>query len=497
MAVGRQVTDVLGPEFTVTIDGKPRKVVTAEFVPMRPVREMGAAGPRPAPAEAERPDVPYSSNAASPRGRLIVLAVDSSNTTFGEGAQILKAAGRFLDQLGPNDKVALITVPASRSNVDFTSDHRRLRAALDRAIGLAQPMPRRWNIGLYEAIAIEQHSDARTEAIVMDRYCPQTARVSEAVVEECKAEVRSQAINMATETHQLVNTSLRALRGLLEALREIDGPKSLVWISEGLPIDGPGAEMADIGRLAARARTTVNVIMIDAPMVDVMEAEKSPSEREDRELERRGLEMMATQTRGVLFPISVNPDAVFQRIENELAGYYLLGVESAPTDRDGKRHGINVAVRRQGVTVRARREFQALAEANAKPETTGERLLRTLRSPFAVTELPLRLATYAYQDPASAKVRVVVATEIEREKEAGTAAADVTIGFVLMDASGKSIANNVRRARITPVDGPRGLLLEDVAVLPLDPGEYTLRLAAVDDRGRRGSIERPLTSPGR
>lgn len=488
-ARGRQITDMRGPEFAVTIDGRPRKIVTADYVPLRPAGRAafgGTSGDQP-PPEAEG----FSTNASSPRGRLILLAVDSANITFGEGSQVLRAAGQFLDKLGPNDKVALITVPQREPSIDFTSDRRRLRAALDRAIGQAQALPQRLNIGGSEAIAIDDHSNARTEAGVMQRFCPQTPRSNPLALETCKLEVRSQAMHQAEEIRRRTDLALRALRGALEALGTIDGPKALVWIAEGLPIDAPGA-MADISTLATRARTSVHVIAIDAPMVNVMEAETSPSGREDRDLERRGLELMASLTGGVLFPTSANPDAVFDRVENELAGYYLLGVESIASDRDGKRHPIKVTVRRQAAEVRARREFQSSSDADARSETTGDRLLRTLKSPFAVTDLSMRLATYAYHEPNGAKVRVAVATEIEREREADATAANATIGILLADATGRIVVNSVRRTTVAPLDGPRGLLLEDVAVLSLDPGTYALKVAAVDDRGRRGSIERPL-----
>src|SRR5262245_59867388 len=173
---GKQVTDIRGPEFTVNIDGKPRKIVNAEFVSLKPASALAAEkddrvqAPQLAP---ERAESTYTSNAGAERGRLILLVVDSGNTTFGEGAQVLKAAGQFIDRLGPSDKVASFTVPHSPNIVDFTSDHRRVRNAVTQAVGQWQDLPRRWNIGMYEAVVIEEHSDARIEAMVMDRFCPQ------------------------------------------------------------------------------------------------------------------------------------------------------------------------------------------------------------------------------------------------------------------------------------------------------------------------------------
>src|SRR5512145_1463307 len=87
---GRPVTDMLGPEFTVTVDGRPRKVVGAQFIPMRPARDARANA-------ADKPEIPFSSNTGGDRGRLILIAVDRDSITFGDGRHMAKAAEKFLD----------------------------------------------------------------------------------------------------------------------------------------------------------------------------------------------------------------------------------------------------------------------------------------------------------------------------------------------------------------------------------------------------------------
>ena len=88
---------------------------------------------------------------------------------------------------------------------------------------------------MYEAISIFQHSDSRTEAIVINRFCG-TLRGMAAV--ECESQVRSQAAQIAEEIRERVDNSIRTLRSVLESLRDVEGPKSLVWISEGLVMCG-------------------------------------------------------------------------------------------------------------------------------------------------------------------------------------------------------------------------------------------------------------------
>ena len=192
----------------------------------------------------------------------------------------------------------------------------------------------------------------------------------------------------------LTDDSLRALESILDALRAIEGPKHLVWLSEGLVIDGPGAIIRPIERAAAAARTTIHVLLVDPPLADVSVGARPPTPLYDRMQEEQGLRQLAAMTRGDLRRVGPNADAVFERLEREISGYYLLGVESLPSDEDGKGHEIDVSVLRRGTRVRARREFLLPAPDEEPNGGIDEQMQRALQAPFVVTGLPLRLATY-------------------------------------------------------------------------------------------------------
>lgn len=478
---GRPVSDMREPEFAVTVDGKPRLVTAAQFIFTRPPEPTARA------TAPEKPDVLVSSNTTAEHGRLVVIAVDRQSISFGQGRDVFLAASKFLDTLGPNDKVAFVTIPRGPI-VDFTSNHELVQRELDRMVGEAHRMVQQINLGIYEAFALEQPIDVQAAAKALLRVCGRFAPDSEAW-EQCQIQLHAEAGTIVADVRHRADESIRALSSILEALRDVEEQKSLIWISEGLIIEGPGGELGGLERLAAAARTTINVIMLDAPLGDISERTDSPTGREDRNLEVRGLEMLTGRTRGVLFPVSANAAGVFQRMEEQLSGYYLLAVESAPTDGDGKAHPINVSVRRQGVTVRSRRQFQVMTDDAAGKLTPEARLMRTLRSPFAATDFPLRLATYAFQEPHSSKVHVLVATEIEQKTKEPV---DLTIAFTLTDRDGKIAVDGMQRAKLTPVEGPTGPLLEHSGAFSIDPGSYTLKLAAIDGDGRRGSIEHPV-----
>ena len=481
--LGRPVTDLRAPEFTVTVDGEPRRVVEAQWFSLRPTEADERLG------EPEAPDVFYTSNATATRGRLIVIAVDRESITFGGGRGVMQAAGRFLDTLGSNDRVAFVTVPQPGPFVDFTANHERVRSAVDGMVGLESAYRGQFNLGTSEAIALVERSDPIVNTDVMQRLCGQYQPGSAAYA-ECVVEVRSEAVVMVQDLRYRARNSLRALESILEGLNEIDGPKSLVWISEGLVVRDPTVALSRVARLAAASRTTVNVVLVDAPLVDVTLRELPPSPRQDRRLQEEGLETLAGMTRGALFRVYVNADRVFQRLEEVLSGYYLLGIEALPTDRDGDRHRIGVSVGRRGATVRARNEFRFTPEEQVAEESVNERLARMLRSPFATAELPLRLATYAYRDGAgSQKVQLVIATEVDGDRNEP---ADLTMGYSLLDSEGVVVVSGTERATATPVDTPNGPVLENAWGLLVDPGSYTLRLAVVDEGGRRGSVEHPV-----
>ena len=116
---GRPIPDVEASEFTVSIDGDPRNVVQAQFIWLRPPQES-------LPPALESQPIFYTSNTDQRRGRLIVIAVDEESIHFGEGRHVMRAAGEFVDQLTPLDRVALMALPTGQY-IDFTSDLDRVR----------------------------------------------------------------------------------------------------------------------------------------------------------------------------------------------------------------------------------------------------------------------------------------------------------------------------------------------------------------------------------
>lgn len=476
---GRPVSDLLAPDFVVKIDGGVRRVVSAEHV-----RIDVEAAKKQATTDAETESF-FTTNLAPPNGRLIAIAVDQSNIRTGAARPILTSAAKFLDHLSPADKVAFVAFPAPGVAVDFTADHTRIRSAMARVTGVQSRHRGRFNIGIWEAKAIVDNHDEITRRSVVARECAMMQGVD---LERCERDIELEAGDMISAQRLDTTIALRGLQDLLTDLSTVEGPKTLILLSEGLILDTMGGELDEIVRLAAIARVSINVLLMDVPRFEVTQAQLPPSATEDRNLEVQGLETLVGMSRGAIYRIVGSGDAAFDRLASEISAYYLLGVEQAPRDRDGKRHRIDVEVRRRNVSVRSRRAFvlSSAAEASLTPQ---DRLITALKTPFGVAEVPLRLTSYAYQDSATSKVRVVLAAEVG---QSGAPASEYTVGYVLIDDQGKVAHSGQEKRRLQPIDGRSNMPLEFVGSVLVEPGIYSVRFAVVDAEGRKGSIVRDL-----
>ena len=473
-AEGSPVPDLAASDFEVAVDGELRPVVEAQFIP------LGPAEPRPTAAPAAGPF--FSSNADEPPGRLVVLAIDEESFLFGEGRHVMRAAADFVDTLDPTDRVALLAVPQPGAYIDLTADHERVRRAVAGLAGRGRPPQASLNIGLFEAYQIAEYGNAGMEAEVVDRVC-----ADDIGVVACRQLVRAESRQIVNETRERTDAVRRELESILEGLGEIEGPKALVWVSGGFVIDGAGLTLREVERRAAAARTTLYVVMLDEPLIDVSQRALAPTPRQDRRMQEEGLLAAASLTGGRLLRAGNNPAPLFGRIRSELTGYYLLGVESRPEDAERDGLAIEVAVRRAGARVRAGRTVRLPSETAATGE--AERLARMLRSPNAARELPLRLATYAYRLADSPRMQLLAALEVG----APGGLSPLTVSYLLRDP-----ARTTGWAETLPVtprlaDGPHGPVLEVSLPIPVEaPGRYSLRFAVIDAAGRRGSVEHPV-----
>ena len=474
---GQPILRLTPADFNVRIDGNPRRVVSAEWVSLTPEPKGTAV------------EVPegYSSNEHATGGRLIVLAIDEPNIRFGGAQALLKAAAGFVDHLSPSDRVAVISLGLASHATPFSADRERIKRAISLMVGqkTSAGTLRNYAIGLTEALAINNGDRSTMEAVIA-RECA-TERTIEGR-QMCAQSIEVEAMQIARDVLQGADQTIRALRDVLVALRAIDGSKTLIVMSEGFVAETAEARIIELGSLAASARTSLYALQLDDQLFDMTERRMAPAPGADRHARSQGLETLAGAARGALFTIATSASPIFDRIQSELSGYYLLGVESDPRDSDGKTHPVRVDVPRRGAIVRARRQMLAASAADVQVRTPRQAVAASLGAPLLLSALPLRVATFALQGPERSKVQLLIHADIGTDYAASKR---MSVGYVITDSQGQVVDSQAADTRLNPVMNGVPSALEYTAGASLAPGEYSLKLA-VADGDKVGSIEHPI-----
>jgi hypothetical protein len=161
---------------------------------------------------------------------------------------------------------------------------------------------------------------------------------------------------------------LNGLRSLIKLLSTEPGRKTVVMFSAGIPVtDRPGGrpEVGDLAKLlgqdAAATNTTIYTLHIDTGPTRQMAAESRKTDRpplsraRDNAVTSRLLEEFSGASGGALMRVVMGGgEFALDRVLRETSSHYLLGVEPADADRDGKVRDLRVKVDQKGVTVRSR-----------------------------------------------------------------------------------------------------------------------------------------------
>jgi len=323
-----KVVDTLGPDsFVVAVDGKPRRVLWARYVSRGP----GSSG------EAIRRQVNRSDTlrfAAEP-ARNILVVVDETSIQRGAERTVLQAAGALIDRFGLDDRIGVIRIPVMRDNrVALTTERPELREALRQVVGRAA-----------------QASASPADEPLARQQQAQAADPNRAVtdpVQTTGGERERPPTAAAPDTGRPADEGLApllgvvdSLQGLLKALQPSPGRKAIVLFSGGLP-PAESSRLDDVALQAAAAHTVIYAFGLQGLHGD------APSAPDLAALER-----LAKATGGSYGALGRNADRSVERVVPELAACYVLGIESAPSDADGRRHALRVETPRQSLTLRA------------------------------------------------------------------------------------------------------------------------------------------------
>ena len=470
---GRPVVDLTSGDFTVFVAGTPRKVVSAEWIPMSGLRQVPA----------ETAPEGYSSNRLAANGRLMVLAIDQPNIRVGGVRAIVAALDQFIDRLSASDRLAVVAFGRGTPAIPFTADRERVKQAIARITGqmAAPPLPM-FRMSLPAASLLLRGDEGTRQAMMRD--CPFSGPNR---IDECETVMVRDANNLLQLATEQRDDSIRALTGVLNALKGIDAPKSLLLVSEGLPLLSDETDMAArfeaLGSLAGTARTSIYALRLDQRVFESAAAASPNLLEDDAQLRATGLERITNAARGAMFTVTGTGEVAVARIESELSGYYLLGV--APVSGDsGKSLALRVEVARKGVTVRTRPSITPVSETdqNQSPQAA---VAAALASPIALTALPLRVITMNFQGPDLSKVQLLIHADVG---QGYTAAQSVAAAYIITDDTGRVVEGQSLSGRLTPPVAGMALPLPLIAGASVPPGDYTLKLAVAQGT-KVGTVE--------
>lgn len=477
---GRPIADLTTQDFTLKVDGKPRRIATAQFIAV-------TRDPERAPISRD-----YSSNPASPGARLIMLVVDQGNIGMSRGKYAIDAARRFISRLTPADRIGLVTIPGAGPQIDFTANHALVETALQLIAGKSDDGEHQDNqIGLSEAIALER-GNRQVMQEILDRECTGLAA---GTLAECRDTLEARARGVYVNLQGRTRDTLLSLRRVMDRLTRTTTPKTVVLLSEGVLIDSRDInEISWLGPAAARGQVTLYVLQLEPTAFNASNAQNSPSRAADIEFGHDGLGFLAGAAGGSVFKVISGAETAFNRLALELSGYYLLSFEPEPGDRDAKVHKIKVDVPgRKNVDVRARNGFSV---DTGRTLTTGQQLADTIAAPLLATDIGLKIGAYSFTENTGDKLRIVLAAEIDRSRNPG---AKVALAYTVVDSRDQVVSTQLEpevRAPIRPADQTQTYL----GAITVSPGTYRVKLAVVDDEGKAGSVEHTvearLTSAG-
>jgi VWFA-related protein len=494
---GHPIPELKAEDFTITVDGKPRRIASVEF--MSHFDRFATPPDRTQVPNIRQEDrvmmrAEYSSNTKSPPGRMFVLVVDSGNMTRGGGRGAMEAAGLFVQKLAPNDLVALVSLPAGVT-VDFTADRLAIKNALLRIVGGgANQYLSNVNVSLGEAFSLVTGSQKRLwdEAVRME--CNWTRTDNE--YQNCEATLQADARSKFYSARTSAESSERSLEILIRRLALIEGQKHVIFIGQSL-VTGSSygllegiSDLKWLGERVQAARVNMYVVHLDRAFLeafDVKERFPTRTPLEDSRLLNDGLAEMAGQAGGGYFNLTTSFHATFDRIARETSASYVVTFEPTDADRDGKPHDVGVKVAKPDVVIRARKQFTV--DPATRTASVADRLSRALNSPYLPVSIPMEMTTYVIGEPQGGGVRVLLAAEVGCGPQAS---AEFNVGHIVTDASGKGTGSAVAhpQAIVSRAGGVRCVYY--TSSFGLKAGEYAVRAVAMDAGNRGGGVERHL-----
>jgi VWFA-related protein len=366
----------LGPDkFEVTVNGRRRRVLSAELIESRSATSLTPV--ERATATAGPPVVPTLP-------RVVFIAIDCLSFDASASRHVIASARAFIDRLPPTDEVGLFAYPYG-PKISPTTDHAAIGRSLATVMGQRHQPFTQFHLRPAEIVDLSgaaSSSAARESALLESVVMRECGDIPD---DTCRRGLMMEITGAALYYEGQGNAGLGMLRTLLEQLSSINGRKTLVLLSAGMiasDIPGGRPDISElgmqVGKEAARSNTSVYTLFLDTNTTDRFQAQVRGADKNlqsvarDSEILGRWLDQFSGEAGGSLFRVQVGSgEYAFDRVLKEISAYYLLGVEPGDEDRDGRTHEIKVKTREKNVVLRGRRWVMVPKRGAAASEIAG------------------------------------------------------------------------------------------------------------------------------
>ena len=453
---GKPVTDLQADDFELSEDGKPQTITNFSYV-SNVVAAPAATPAKAATKDKTAPPIPPAVVRPGDVRRTVALVIDDLGMSFQSVSIARQQARKFInEQIAPNDLVAIIRTSGEVGALQqFTTDRRMLNNAIDRL---------RW----YPCSRAGLHVFAPIGAPQPPGDAP------------CGGS-------------RNIRGTLQALKFVVEGMRELPGRKSLVLMSDMLPIETqePGTtnltpgdgDLADdrtdytaqLKKVAEMAiRSSVVIYAVDTrglayTGITAMDDLRGMSPRVSaanisgqinsilsaRSMAmtagREGSDLIAKQTGGFL--VRNSNDFGLKRIAEDQNGYYLLAYRPNEQTFNRQFHHIKLAVKRKGLSVRTRNGFLGIGDLE-KPQalTTTGQLAKALISPFGANDITVRLTTMFTNFAPGSLLRSLLYIDARdlmfTDEPDGGHVATFDLGIILFGDNGRVVDQQTREVKL-------------------------------------------------
>jgi len=455
---GKPVTDLTPDDFEIYEDGKKQAITSFAYISNVPGTAVTATKIKPG----DVPQPPRPINPNDPH-RTIAFVVDDLGISAESMGQVRKQLRKFInEQLQPNDLVAIIRTGGEMGALQqFTNDKRLLSRAVEQL---------RWNM------------------------CNRVGITAMPVL----GGVGYQSLC----ARDSMRSTFNALRFIIDAMGHLPGRKSMVFMSDSLPIEdqddlnflrdirsgggdggggglkpaaAPGGDDSALGwpdatnysvalrKIAEKAiRSSVVIYSVDTAGLQTTSLTAADSFHGNGPqfaailnarsrllwLRREGSDLIARHTGG--FQIRNSNSFEFDRVAQDQSGYYLLGYRPTEETFNRKFHHIKAKVKRSGMSLRTRLGFFGVSDEEASKTrlTTRDMTNLALTSPFAAQDVQIDLSSFFFNDKAyGSLVRsfvYIVASDLEFTTIDGRHQASVELHGVVFGDNG-AIVEQLRR----------------------------------------------------